>query len=446
MSKFLFWSLSVSLAGFLFGFDMIVISGADKTLQALWHSSDVFHGFVVMAAALWGTVIGALFGGIPTNAYGRKNTLIGIGILFLVSALGSALVSDPWSFAFFRFIGGLGIGASTIAAPAYISEIAPAKSRGRLVAMYQLSIVLGILVAFLSNYLLRSAGADAWRWMLGVGAIPAVIYVAMIAFVPRSPRWLVMKGRIDEATRVLKMIDPQADIDSYVASIRAMEPTVRESIFDKKYRVALLLAFFIAFFNQFSGINAFLYYSPRIFEDAGLASNSAFLSSVGIGVVNVLFTLVGMALIDLVGRKRLMYIGSVGYIVSLGLVAFSFFLGWKGMAIPVFFFIFIASHAIGQGAVIWVFIAELFPTHLRASGQAFGSSVHWVLAALIPSFIPVLFSSLGAGVVFTFFAAMMVCQLVWVAVMMPETKGETLEAVSARLAGGQVQSPDPKNS
>ncbi|HEX2901471.1 MAG TPA: MFS transporter, partial [Bacteroidia bacterium] len=186
MSKFLFWSLSVSLAGFLFGFDMIVISGADKTLQALWHSSDVFHGFVVMAAALWGTVIGAMFGGFPTNVYGRKNTLVGIGILFLVSSLGSAFVSDPWSFAFFRFIGGLGIGASTIAAPAYISEIAPAKARGRLVAMYQLSIVLGILMAFLSNYLLRNTGEDAWRWMLGVGAFPAAIYVAMIAYVPRS--------------------------------------------------------------------------------------------------------------------------------------------------------------------------------------------------------------------------------------------------------------------
>lgn len=433
MNKFLFWSLSVSLAGFLFGFDMIVISGADKTLQQLWQSSDVFHGFVVMGAALWGTVVGAIFGSIPTNAYGRKNTLIGIGILFLLSALGSALVNDPWTFAFFRFIGGLGIGASTIAAPAYISEIAPAKLRGRLVAMYQLSIVLGILIAFLSNYLLSESGGQAWRWMLGVGAIPAAIYVGMIAFVPRSPRWLVMKGRLDEAARVLKLIDPQADIHAYAADIRANEPTVKESIFDKKYRVALLLVFFIAFFNQLSGINAFLYYSLRIFEDAGLGSNAAFLSSVGVGVVNVLFTLLGMAFIDLVGRKLLMYIGSFGYIASLSLVALSFFLGWTGLAIPAFFFVFIASHAIGQGAVIWVFIAELFPTHLRASGQAFGSSVHWVLAALIPSLIPKLFSAFGPGVVFAFFAVMMVGQLIWVALKMPETKGETLEEVSAKL-------------
>ncbi len=386
-----------------------------------------------MGAALWGTVIGAMFGGLPTNAFGRKNTLLAIGVLFLVSSLGAALVSDPWSFAFFRFIGGLGIGASTIAAPAYISEIAPAKSRGSLVVLYQLSIVFGILMAFLSNYFLVDAGENAWRWMLGVGAFPAVLYVVMIIFVPESPRWLVMKGRLDAAARVLKRIDPKADIHAFVASLEAVKTKVNESIFSKKYQVALFLVFFIAFFNQLSGINAFLYYSPRIFEGAGLGSDAAFLSSVGVGVVNVLFTLLGMALIDRLGRKQLMYIGSVGYILSLGLVSISFLLEWKGLAIPVFFFLFIASHAIGQGTVIWVFIAELFPNHLRASGQAFGSSVHWVLAALIPSFIPLLFSSVGAGAVFAFFALMMVGQLIWVFLKMPETKGETLEAVSAKL-------------
>jgi MFS transporter, SP family, arabinose:H+ symporter len=433
MYKSLFWSFAVSLAGILFGFDIVVISGADKILQALWHSSDVFHGFVVMGSALWGTVIGAMLGGIPTNAYGRKNTLMVIGLLFLVSAVGAALTNDPWSFAAFRFIGGLGIGASTIAAPAYVSEIAPADFRGRLVAMYQLSIVLGILAAFLSNYLLRDLGTDAWRWMLGVGAFPAAIYLALIAFVPESPRWLVLKGRIEEAKRVLRLIDPKSDVQSLVQSLNASEPNLKESIFSPKYRVALLLVFFIAFFNQLSGINAFLYYSPRIFEDAGLGSNAAFLSSVGVGVINVLFTFVGMALIDRLGRKQLMYIGSVGYIVSLSLVALAFFLEWKGLAVPIFFFLFIASHAIGQGAVIWVFIAELFPTHLRASGQSFGSSVHWVLAALIPSLIPELFTSFGAGAVFAFFALMMVGQLIWVRLKMPETKGETLEAVSAKL-------------
>jgi SP family arabinose:H+ symporter-like MFS transporter len=435
MNKFIFWSISVALAGFLFGFDMIVISGADKTLQALWHSSNVFHGFVVMASALWGTVIGAILGGIPTNVFGRKRTLIVIGVLFLVSAIGSAMANDPWMFAIFRFIGGLGIGASTIAAPAYISEISPAKSRGSLVAMYQLSIVSGILVAFLSNYLLNDSGVNAWRWMLGVGAFPAAFYALMILMVPESPRWLAMRGRIKEATAVLRKIDPLTDVNAYFAEIQSHTPaTTKENIFSRKYSRALMLVFFIAFFNQLSGINAFLYYSPRIFEGAGLGNDSAFLSSVGVGLVNVVFTLVGMALIDRLGRKQLMYIGSVGYILSLGLVTLSFIQGWGGMAVPIFFFVFIASHAIGQGTVIWVFIAELFPTHLRAGGQAFGSSVHWVLAALIPSFIPFLFETVGAGVVFGVFTTMMVGQLAWVMLKMPETKGETLEEVSARLA------------
>lgn len=433
MNKLLFWSISVSLAGFLFGFDVIVTSGADQTLQDLWQSSNAFHGFVVMAAALWGTVIGAMFGGIPTNAFGRKNTLIGIGVLFFISALGSALVSDPWTFTLFRFIGGLGVGASTIAAPAYISEIAPANARGRLVAMYQLSIVTGILIAFMSNYLLSGIGENAWRWMLGVEAIPALIYIVMIAAVPKSPRWLVIKGNIEEATRVLKIVNPDLHIDAFLASFNAKGKSNSDTIFTSHYRKALFLVFFIAFFNQLSGINAFLYYGPRIFEVAGLESDAAFLSSIGIGVINLVFTLLGMALIDRVGRKLLMYVGSVGYILSLTLVALAFIQGWEGMAVPIFLFLFIASHAIGQGTVIWVFISELFPNHLRASGQAFGSSVHWVLAALIPSFIPLLFEEIGAGVVFLFFAVMMVGQLAWVFFKMPETKGETLEEVSGKL-------------
>ena len=433
MNKILFWSSSVAMAGFLFGFDTIVISGADQKLQALWNTSDVFHGFVVMASALWGTVIGAMTGGIPTNKYGRKNTLIGIGVLYFVSALGAALANDPYTFAFFRFIGGLGIGASTIAAPAYISEIAPPEKRGRLVAMYQLSIVVGILTAFLSNYLLRNVSDQAWRWMIGIAAFPSLIYGIAVLFIPNSPRWLVMKGRVQEAEKVLKMIDPDTDINSFVAELRSSDVSGNESIFMKKYRPALLLAFFIAFFNQFSGINAVLYYAPRIFEEAGLGSSSALLSSAGVGLINFLFTLIGMSLIDRLGRKQLMYIGSFGYIISLTLVALSFFFGWKGMSVPVFLFVFIASHAVGQGTVIWVFIAELFPTHLRAPGQAFGSSVHWVLAAAIPSLIPFLFSTVGAGAVFAIFAIMMVWQLLWVRFKMPETKGISLEEVSRKL-------------
>ncbi|MCL5128547.1 MULTISPECIES: sugar porter family MFS transporter [unclassified Algibacter] len=427
--KILLWSITAALAGFLFGFDVVVISGADKKLQALWGSSEAFHGAVVMGMALWGTVVGAIFGGIPTNKYGRKNTLIVIGVLFAVSAIGSALSNDPYVFAFARFIGGLGVGASTIAAPAYISEIAPAKDRGRLVAMYQFNIVFGIMIAYLSNYLLSDIGDNAWRWMLGVEAIPAVLYILFALKLPKSPRWLLSQSREDEAREVLKIIEPEADVEEQIREFNshAEKSDKSETIFIKKYRFPLMLAFFIAFFNQFSGINAVLYYAPRIFEEAGLGENSALLNSIGLGVTNLVFTLLGVFLIDKLGRKTLMYIGSVGYIVSLGLLAAAFLLEWTGMAVPIFLFLFIGAHAVGQGAVIWVFISEIFPNHLRASGQAFGSSTHWVLAALIPSLFPFLLKLVGGGVVFLVFAVMMVFQLLFVAFMMPETKGKTLE-------------------
>lgn len=429
--KILLWSITAALAGFLFGFDVVVISGADQKLQALWGSSDSFHGWVVMGMALWGTVVGAIFGGIPTNKFGRKNTLIAIGALFAISAIGSALANDPISFAIARFIGGIGVGASTIAAPAYISEIAPAKDRGRLVAMYQFNIVFGILIAYLSNYLLSGMGENAWRWMVGVEAIPAVLYILFAIKVPKSPRWLLSQSRDEEAREVLKLIDPDMDVEEKIVEFHnhSKESDKTENIFMKKYRFPLMLAFFIAAFNQFSGINAFLYYAPRIFEEAGLGESTALLSSIGIGFTNLVFTLLGVFLIDRLGRRTLMYIGSIGYIISLGLVATAFFLGWTGMAVPVFLFLFIAAHAIGQGAVIWVFISEIFPNHLRASGQSFGSSTHWILAAVIPSLIPFLFghSMIGPGVVFLTFAVMMVFQLLFVAFIMPETKGKTLE-------------------
>tara|TARA_R110001583_G_scaffold149622_2_gene301708 strand:+ start:298 stop:1617 length:1320 start_codon:yes stop_codon:yes gene_type:complete len=433
--KIFVWSITAALAGFLFGFDTVVISGADKALQQLWGSSDGFHGSVVMAMALWGTVVGALFGGIPTNRLGRRKTLIWIGVFYVVSAVGSSLVNDPFTFAFFRFLGGLGVGASTIAAPAYVSEIAPAKNRGKLVALYQFNIVLGILIAFVSNYLLKDIGESAWRWMIGVEAFPALIYMLLAFTLPKSPRWLLSKNKEADARKVLQIIDPESDIDDLVEEIKADEKSnpVEESIFMKKYKYPLMLAFFIAFFNQFSGINAFLYYAPRIFEEAGLGESTALLSSIGIGITNLLFTLIGVALIDKLGRKTLMYIGSIGYIISLSLVACAFFFNWEGMAVPGFLFMFIASHAIGQGAVIWVFISEIFPNHLRASGQSFGSSVHWVLAAIIPSLVPVLFSIIGAGVVFMIFAVMMLFQLVFVIFMMPETKGISLEDLTKKL-------------
>lgn len=433
--KILIWSITAALAGFLFGFDTVVISGADKKLQALWGTSDAFHGSVVMAMALWGTVFGALFGGIPTNRIGRKKTLIWIGILYFVSAVGSSLVNDPYTFAFFRFLGGIGVGASTIAAPAYVSEISPAKDRGRLVALYQFNIVLGILIAFMSNYLLRNIGENAWRWMLGVEAFPALIYTVLIFSVPKSPRWLISKHRYQEAKDIIALINPDGNAEELMQEIKVESEShiAGENIFMKKYRFPLMLAFLIAFFNQLSGINAFLYYAPRIFEEAGLGESTALLSSIGIGVTNLIFTLLGVFLIDRLGRKTLMYIGSIGYIISLSLVSAAFFLNWGGLAVPIFLFMFIASHAIGQGAIIWVFISEIFPNNLRASGQSFGTSTHWVLAAIIPSLVPVLFSTIGAGVVFMVFAIMMVFQLLFVVFMMPETKGISLEELSKKL-------------
>lgn len=434
-NKILLWSITAALAGFLFGFDTVVISGADQKLQELWQSSDGFHGSVVMAMALWGTVIGAMFGGFPTNRLGRKKTLIWIGVFYFVSAVGSALANDPFTFAFFRFLGGIGVGASTVAAPAYVSEISPAKDRGRLVALYQFNIVLGILIAFLSNYLLSNMGENAWRWMMGVEAFPAIIYTLLVFTVPKSPRWLISKHRYEEAKKVLEVINPEGDVDALMKEIKTeSESHIKgETIYMKKYRFPLMLAFLIAFFNQFSGINAFLYYAPRIFEQAGLGESTALLSSIGIGVTNLIFTLFGVYLIDRLGRKTLMYIGSIGYIISLGLVSTAFFLDWGGLAVPIFLFMFIASHAIGQGAIIWVFISEIFPNNLRASGQSFGTSTHWVLAAIIPSLVPILFSTIGAGVVFMVFAIMMVFQLLFVIFMMPETKGISLEELSKKL-------------
>lgn len=435
MNKIMMWSITAALAGFLFGFDVVVISGADKKLQVLWNSSDAFHGAVVMGMALWGTVIGAIFGAVPTNKWGRKKTLLGIGILYAISAIGTAFSNDPFVFAFFRFMGGLGVGASTIAAPAYISEIAPAKDRGRLVSLYQFNIVLGILIAFFSNYLLSGIGDNDWRWMLGVQAIPALIYTFFVITIPESPRWLISQSKVEEAKKVMKIISPDQDSNTLIMQMEEDHADApRENIFMKKFRFPLILAFLVAFFNQMSGINAFLYYAPRIFGEAGLGEKTALLSSIGIGIVNMVFTLVGVNLIDKVGRRKLMFIGSIGYIISLGLVSMAFYLHWSGLAIPIFLFLFIASHAIGQGTVIWVFISEIFPNHLRASGQAFGSSTHWVLAAIIPSLIPTLFSTIGAGTVFLVFTIAMVFQLLFVIFMMPETKGTSLEKLSKTLS------------
>ncbi|MFH6767801.1 sugar porter family MFS transporter [Gaetbulibacter aquiaggeris] len=440
-NKIIVWSITVALAGFLFGFDTIVISGAEQTLQKMWGSyelfgsNDYFHGYIVVGSALFGTIFGALLGGYPTSMIGRKNTLIWIGILYTISAIGSGLANDPWVFGVFRFIGGLGVGASTIAAPAYISEIASAKNRGKLVATYQFNIVFGILVAFVSNYLISIyIENNSWRWMIGIEAVPAFIYTIMVFMVPKSPRWLIIKNRTEEARKIIKLINPDSNPDEVIANILALDKSKpKESVFQKKYQHIILLAFAIALFNQFSGINAFLYYSKRIFVEAGLADQAALLGSIGIGVANLIFTLLGMYFIDRIGRKKLMIIGSIGYIISLLFVSLAFFYNWSGMVVPISLFVFIGAHAIGQGSVIWVFISEIFPNHVRSYGQSIGTSTHWVLAFIIPASVPLLIANIGAGAMFMIFAVMMIFQLIWVIYVMPETKGITLEELEKQL-------------
>lgn len=444
-TSLLFAAITASLAGFLFGFDTIVISGADQPIQELWQTSDLFHGTFIMSMALWGTVIGALFGGIPCDRFGRRPTLFWIGILYLVSALGSGLATGPYVFSIARFIGGLGVGASSVAAPIYISEITPAQNRGRLVASYQFNIVLGILIAYISNYLIGVyVDEQAWRWMLGVEAIPAAIYVALVVGVPESPRWLALRKNDDQAAKeVLKALNPKENIQKLLDEIKVSVSRASQSAFlSKKYRFPITLAFLIAFFNQFSGINFVLYYAPRIFEKAGLAAGEVLGASVPIGIFNLIFTLLGMYLIDKVGRKKLMYAGSVGYILSLLAVAWTFMTGAGGFLLVLFVSAFIASHAVGQGAVIWVFISEIFPNSVRDYGMSLGSGTHWICAALITLVTPVVLGSFSGGAIFLFFAGMMVLQLLFVWKLMPETKNKSLEELEAELLPAEANFSD----
>ena len=427
--------ITVALAGFLFGFDTIVISGADQAIQKLWNTEDWFHGVFIMSMALWGTVFGSLFGGIPCDKFGRKTTLLWIGILYLISALGSGLANDPYLFSFFRFIGGLGVGASSVAAPIYISEIAPAEKRGRLVATYQFNIVFGILIAFFSNYLIgKYFGDNAWRWMLGVEAIPAAIYCLMILGVPKSPRWLLLKGHDIQAKKLLQQLDPFCDIDERVSAIKQSIVKTKSNFLSGKYKKPIILAFLIAFFNQVSGINFILYYAPRIFETAGIDQSNTLIASVPIGAVNLIFTFIGMYLIDKMGRRQLLTIGSIGYIITLLGVAWSFYSGVEGWFVVFFISAFVGAHAIGQGAVIWVFISEIFPNSVRANGMSLGSGTHWVFAAIITMITPAVLSAFSPVAIFLFFAGMMLLQLIWVRVKMPETKGKKLEEIELELS------------
>jgi sugar porter (SP) family MFS transporter len=436
-SRLFIWALVASLSGFLFGFDTVVISGAEQKIQALWGLSAGMHG-LAMSAALWGTVLGAICGGWPTDRYGRRKTLLWVGVLYLSSAIWSAFATDVHSFIIARFIGGVGVGISTIAAPLYIAEIAPPERRGRLAAMFQFNIVFGILVAFMSNALLSGVGEHDWRWMLGVEAFPAIAFTALCFLLPESPRWLITHAsRRDEAIDVLTRARPGKSREEILAEAdRIAESRVNEvaveRFWTRRLTTPIVLAFLIAFFNQLSGINAILYFAPRIFALSGMEESAALLQSVGIGVTNLIFTFLGLWLIDRLGRRTLLTIGSFGYIVSLGLCSWAFFTETYSI-VPLTIFAFIAAHAIGSGAVIWVFISEIFPNQHRATGQALGSSTHWVFAALLTLFFPKLVTAFHPGYVFLFFGFMMFLQLLWVRFMVRETKGIALEDVARKL-------------
>ena len=525
--RLILWSVAASLAGFLFGFDTIVISGAEQKIQDLWKLSGTMHGLAV-SIALWGTVVGAVFGGIPAAKYGRRKNLISIGFLYFVSAVGSGLAPDVYSFMIARFIGGLGVGAATVVSPMFISEIAPADNRGKLAGLFQFNIVFGILVAFISNYLFGTLGnvATAWRWMLGIEAVPAALYTIWTFSLPESPRWLITHAKQREAgAEIFRQINPEASAEEIETLVREVEATVSDTkktarFWTMRLKVPILLAFLIALFNQFSGINIILYFAPRLMGLAGL--ENALAASAALGVTNLIFTFVGLYLIDKLGRRSLLYIGSLGYILSLGVCAFAFLTtpefkvvsssgdavsaanavitvekgdkfftdedksailegfeaakialidaskteGYEGaeVAIPdgasaadvvaiadkihdeasglmgsmslvvlACLIAFIAAHAVGQGAVIWVFIAEIFPNDHRAAGTALGSSTHWVCAATLTFLFPIAMAHFEAGVLFAFFCFCMCLQLIWVKTMVPETKGITLEEIEKKL-------------
>ena len=435
--RLLLWAITSALAGFLFGFDTVVISGAEQTIQGLWGLSAGMHG-IAMAAALYGTVVGSLAGGWPADRFGRKATLLWVGVLYIVSAVGSAMAWNVYAFIAARLVGGIGIGISTVVAPLYIAEIAPPAHRGRLAGMFQFNIVFGIVIAFLSNALLAGIGVNAWRWMLGVAAFPSIVYTLLCFGIPESPRWLLTrKGDRMNGLRVLGLIEPaaspeelEAEADDIVAA--SSRQTSARGFWSMRLRVPIMLAFLVAFFNQLSGINAILYFAPRIFEMTGLGAKAALLQSVGIGITNLAFTFVGLWLIDRLGRRTLLTIGSFGYIASLGLIAWAFFTEHFSI-VPAGIFAFIAAHAIGQGTVIWVLISEIFPNQYRARGQSLGSATHWVFAALLTTFFPAMVTAFAPGYVFLFFCGMMVLQLIWVRTMVPETKGVPLEEIQKQL-------------
>jgi sugar porter (SP) family MFS transporter len=431
------WALVIAIGGFLFGFDTAVISGAEQAIQRYWQLNTFELGLTV-SIALIGTVLGALSGSVPAERIGRKKTLLAIALLYFASSLGTAL-APGWSlFLILRFIGGIGVGVSCVIAPIYISELSPAASRGRLVALFQFNVVLGILIAYVSNYFIGSwlHGAGAWRFMLGIQAIPSLVFLLGIRWIPESPRWLILKrDRVDEARSIIAEIAPkEADgiVRDIMAHRQATSGRAALPLWNKKYRAPAIMAILIAFFNQVSGINAIIYYAPRIFEMTGLGKSASLLSTAGVGLVNFIFTLLAMSIIDRFGRKKLMLVGSVGLILTLGLVSRVFYLkDFGNMAVMILLLLYIAFFAVSQGAVIWVFISEIFPNQVRAQGQSLGSFTHWFMAAVIAFTFPYLAEHVGGGETFLFFTCMMVLQLLFVIWIMPETKGKSLEQIES---------------
>jgi sugar porter (SP) family MFS transporter len=427
-------SLIAALGGFLFGFETAVISGAEKTIEHLWSLSSFSQGFTV-ASSLIGTVIGSLLSSIPAQRFGRKRTLTVISILYLASAIGCASTFTWELFILFRFIGGIAVGASSVVGPMYISEISPARSRGRLAASFQLLIVTGIFVAFLTNFLFVDFGDAAWRWMLGVMIVPALIFAVLLRFIPESPRWLVLNNRDEEARRVFEKLGEPAAVDLIREEHSLSAHGTNEKLFVPKYSKPILYAVLLAMFNQLSGINAILYYAPRIFEMAGFDRAQAYLQPVYIGGANLLFTLLALTVIDRFGRKKLLLTGSVGMIVFLALTAYSFGSG-EGSSMVLFYLIgFIAFFAFSQGAVIWVFISEIFPNAVRSKGGALGSFTHWIMAAIISWIYPIIVEEIPNGGVysFVFFSFMMLFSFFFIWRVMPETKGRSLEEIQREL-------------
>jgi len=431
------WSLVIALGGFLFGFDTAVISGAEQSIQRYWNLNAFQHGLTV-SIALIGTVIGSLLGAIPCDKLGRKKTLYIIAVLYLISSLGTSLSYNWYLFLFFRFMGGLGVGASSVTAPIYISEISPPERRGKLVGLFQFNVVFGIVVSYLSNYLIGLTGEHSWRLMLGIQALPSAAFFLLLKFIPESPRWLILKkGSIKEARAILDIINPttagkiQADI--LLSAEAGQNSSRKDPLFSIRYKTPVMLAILFAIFNQVSGINAIIYYAPRIFEMTGLGATSSLLSTVGIGIVNFSFTLLAMNFIDKIGRRTLMLIGSFGLIVTLALVSGTFYLkSFNGWGVTVYLLVYIAFFAFSQGTVIWVFIAEIFPNQVRAKGQTLGSTTHWIMAVFIAFSFPYLAEKAGGGNTFMFFSVMMCLQLLFVWKIMPETKGTSLEHTMGR--------------